>query len=127
MPAGDVRSQHAIGMRHADGEGVAKDPAEALKWLKLAAAQGLAIAQGSLGDFYFRGDIPRNAAEGVKWLRLAADQGDAKARFGLALSYASGEALPQDYAETVKWFRLAAAQGHKHAQHDLARILKAGG
>ena len=40
---------------YANGEGVVEDDAEAVRWYRLAADQGVAIAQHNLGLMYGRG------------------------------------------------------------------------
>jgi TPR repeat protein len=52
---GDARAQFDIGFMYAQGWGVAKDPAEAIKWYRKAANQGLQVAQHFLGMAYVRG------------------------------------------------------------------------
>ena len=52
------------------------DYASALRWYRLAADQGQAEAQFSLGRMYELGrGVPQEDAEAVQWYRLAADQG----------------------------------------------------
>jgi uncharacterized protein len=89
---------------------VPQDDAEALKWLRLAAAQGEAEAQHNLGNLYAEGrGVPQDYAEASKWFQLAAAQGHAWAQAILGGMYASGEGIPQDYVQAYKWFYLAAA------------------
>jgi uncharacterized protein len=55
------------------GQGVSEDFAEALKWFRLAAAQGYANAQYSLGIMYQNGEgIPRDYVQAYRWYDLAA-------------------------------------------------------
>jgi TPR repeat protein len=69
--------------------GVEKDEHEAAKWYRLAADQGHAVAQYSLGVCYSNGTgVVKDEREAVKWYRLAADQGyassiDALRRMGM--------------------------------------------
>ncbi|MEG1788763.1 MAG: tetratricopeptide repeat protein, partial [Kiritimatiellia bacterium] len=66
---------------YANGEGVARDEAEAVKWYRMAAAQGYAAAQYNLGVCYAKGEgVARDTVEAVKWYRKAAEQGDSKAK-----------------------------------------------
>ena len=68
-----------LGGMYADGRGVLKDDAEAVRWYRLAADQGLAVAQNSLGFMYANGEgVLKDDAEAVRWFRLAADQGDGR-------------------------------------------------
>jgi hypothetical protein len=51
-----------------NGRGVPQNNAEALKWLRLAAAQGDAEAQNNLGSMYGSGrGVPQDYAEALKW------------------------------------------------------------
>ena len=53
-----------------------EDDAEAVKWYRKAAEQGLASAQCYLGLRYdFGKGVPEDDAEAVKWYRKAAEQG----------------------------------------------------
>ena len=62
------------------GQGVAQDYAEAIRWYRLAAAQGDADAQFNLGLMFEKGqDVAKDKAEAIRWYRLAAAQGDADA------------------------------------------------
>lgn len=54
--AGDSRAQFNLGFLYVYGQGVAKDEAEAMHWLRLAADNGDVRAQLSLGFLYEPGD-----------------------------------------------------------------------
>ena len=99
-------------MMYASGEGVPEDDAEAVRWLRLAADQGLAEAAR-----WLRLAADQGLAEAAGWYRLLpADQGHAIAQYNLGWMYANGEGVPEDDAEAVRWYRLAADQGHADAQ-----------
>jgi hypothetical protein len=67
-----------------NGEGVAKDYAEAVRLCRLAVAQGLAIAQFNLGDKFEKGlGVAQDRAEAIRFYRLAAAQGQANATAAL--------------------------------------------
>ena len=102
---------------YANGEGVAQDLAEAVKWYRLAAEQGDARGQYSLGSMLAQGQgVPENGAEAAKWFRLAAEQGDAMGQYALGFMYDYGEGLPDDYVLAYAWYNLAAAQGNEVAR-----------
>lgn len=66
---------------YSKGRGVAKDDAEAVKWYRKAAEQGLATAQFNLGLKYERGEgVAKDHGKADKWLHKAADQGYAPAQ-----------------------------------------------
>ena len=57
-----------------EGKGVAQDCQEAIKWYRLAAEQGTAAAQTSLGQMYDNGKgVAQDYQEAVKWYRLSAE------------------------------------------------------
>ena len=97
--------------------GVPEDDAEAVRWCRKAAEQGLAAAQYMLGFMYAEGEgVPEDDAEAAKWFRKAAEQGDVEAQSRLGFMYVEGEGVPEDDAEAVRWYRKAAEQGLAHAQ-----------
>ena len=60
-----------LGVRYASGDGVPQDEAEAVRWYRLAADQGLASAQFNLAVSYGEGEgVPQDNAEAVRWYRL---------------------------------------------------------
>jgi hypothetical protein len=60
-----------------NGNGVRQDHAEALKWFRKAADQGLAVAQNNLGLMYAQGQgVPRDYVQAHMWFNLAASQGN---------------------------------------------------
>ena len=61
---------------YAEGKGVSKDEAEAVRWYRLAADQGHAEAQYFLGIMYADGrGVSKDEAEAVRWYRLAGGPG----------------------------------------------------
>ena len=99
---------------YGNGEGVAKDDAEAVKGFRKAADQGNASAQFNLGMRYDNGrGVAENDAQAVRWYRKAADQGNADAQNHLGVMYANGLGVPRSYAQAAKWFRKAADQGKR--------------
>ena len=104
---GHADSQFLLGKMYWMGQGVLKDPDQAIKWFKLSGAQGNAEAQFYLGSFYL---LPhRDIAEGVKWLRLSAEQGNQDAQWLLGKAYLQGDKeLPRDPVQAEMWLRLAA-------------------
>ena len=56
--------------------GVAKDTKKAVHWFRMAAEQGLRMAQFNLGVAYFEGEgVAKDTKEAVRWYRMAAKQG----------------------------------------------------
>ena len=54
------------------GQGVKQDSAEAVRWYRLAADKGYAIAQHNLGSIHSNGRyLPQDYVEAAKWFQLA--------------------------------------------------------
>ena len=101
-------------------EGVAKDQQEAVRWYRMAADQGDAAAQYSLGWAYNHGEgVAKDQQEAVRWWRMAAEQGYAVAQTNLGVAYDNGEGVAKDQQEAVRWYRMAADQGYAKAQYNL--------
>ena len=78
---GDADAQNELGFAYANGEGVVKNEAEAVKWYRKAADQGDADAQNNLGFMYGEGNgVVKDEIEGYKWFLLAGAQGDEDAK-----------------------------------------------
>ena len=121
--AGDPMAQKRMGDLYLEGNGVATNPAEAVRWYQLAAAQGLAPAQLNLGNAYLCGEgVPKNSVEGFRWCQLAARQNLAEAHYNLGFCYLAGEGIPQNQPEGFRLITLAAEQGLDRAQYTLGDI-----
>ena len=94
------------------------DYAEAVRWYREAAEQGLADAAFRLGFMYDSGnsyvlwmreqfhdqeafynagrDVPQNDAEALKWFHMAAEQGHALAQYYLDVMYVDDKGVPRD-------------------------------
>ena len=107
--AGDINAQVQLGVIYLRGDGVARDDAEAVKWLRKAADQDSPLAERYLAEMYFKGrGVPADNAEAAKWLRLAAEQGDAESEHNLAALYTQGLGVPRNMKEAANWMRKAA-------------------
>lgn len=80
----NAQTQFERGVAYVNGEGVQKDAAQGVAWIRKAAEQGLAQAQFNLGVFYYSGQgVPQDSAQALVWYRKAAEQGYANAQFNL--------------------------------------------
>ena len=102
---GDSRAQFKLGLCYANGHGVRKDYAEAMKWCRKAAEQGVTAAQVFVpgNDFVFGWEIQQVYASVVNQYRRAAEQGEEEAQFNLGCCYEQGQGVSQNYSESVKW------------------------
>jgi V8-like Glu-specific endopeptidase len=109
---GDARAQFNIGYMYANGWGVQRDLAEAIKWYRRAAEQGLEIAQHSLGVAYFNGEgIARDNAEAARWFKRAAEQGFSRSQYMLGTMYLDGRGVPKNLVQGYAWVVLAGRRG----------------
>jgi hypothetical protein len=80
---GKTNAQCNLGLCYQNGEGVEKDNAEAVKWLRearKATEQGLAEAQYNLGVYYDKGEgvekdskmVPQSSGTGIGWCKREA-------------------------------------------------------
>ena len=71
---GDPEAQYRLGRTYLDGQGTAKSPKQAARWLSSAADKGQYQAQAVLGAMLFKGEsVRRDAALGLMYLILARD------------------------------------------------------
>ncbi len=109
--AGIGRAQNNIGACFAEGLGVERDPALALRWLTLAAESGDPVGQRNLAALHFKGEgVVQSDAEAMRLYRLAAEQGDAPAQDMLSWMLLEG-GNPADRAEALRWAEAAAEAG----------------
>jgi TPR repeat protein len=95
---------------------VSQNYAEAAKWHRLAANQGLADAQFTLGFMYAHGQgVSQDYAEAVKWYQLAADQGYTLSQANLGNAYVRGQGAPRDFVRAYMWFSLSARKDNQGA------------
>jgi len=116
---GDAIAQYQVYRRYGLGDGVAKSPAEAGKWLKISAQSGYAPAQYALGNAYLLFKSPPTDADfvqAVKWWKAAAEQGHVDAMFWLGGAYMAGNGTEKDEKEALKWYLKGAEKGQGAAQ-----------
>jgi uncharacterized protein len=69
-----------LGNMYLEGKGVAKDEAEAARWLRRSADAGFRDAMNNLAGMYRDGrGVAQNESEAVRLFRKAADAGNANA------------------------------------------------
>jgi localization factor PodJL len=124
---GDPSAAYEIGVRFAEGRGVAANAAESARWFERAARAGLAPAQFRLGSLYEKGIGVRKDVDKAKRSYIAAaSQGNAKAMHNLAVLYAEGAGGKPDYQNAAQWFRKAAGYGVADSQYNLGILYARG-
>ena len=80
--AGDANAQQALGDRYRLGIGVKQNGAQAIRFYKMAAEQGVPEAQFALAEIYRYPEAGTpDYTEAARWYRRAADEGLPEAQF----------------------------------------------
>lgn len=81
---GDPNAQYNLGRMYFDGDGIKRNPRQAVAWLNYAAAKNHIEAQAVLGNILFRGDaeVPMQRARGLMLLTLARESAGADEKYG---------------------------------------------
>lgn len=112
---GNANAQWQLARIHRDGEGVAKDEAEALAWAHRAADGGHAEAMDFVGSAFLRGSlIKRQPAIALGYFTAAADRLP-QAAFNLGQCYFGAQGAPQDVPKALELWKKAAEGGHGRA------------
>jgi len=108
---GDLRAQVRLGFCYKNGnygQGVTKNPVEAVKWFRKAAEQGEPEGQSALAYCYYEGSgVIKDQAEAVKWYLKSAEQGSSHAQIKLGYCYYKGEGVTKDPVEAYAYFNVA--------------------
>ena len=124
---GDPGAAYEIGLRFAEGKGVAPNLDEAAKWYDRAAQAGVVPAIFRLGTFYEKGlSVKRDADIARRYYVQAAERGNAKAMHNLAVLDADGGGKGANYKSASQWFRKAADRGVADSQFNLGILYARG-
>jgi TPR repeat protein len=79
---GVPEAQYNLALMLFRGDGVARQPYQALQWMRRAGRNGVLAAQKAVGRLYMTGleEMGQDLQEAQAWLSLAAGRGDAEAR-----------------------------------------------
>ncbi|WP_022655681.1 tetratricopeptide repeat protein [uncultured Desulfovibrio sp.] len=135
---GDPFAQTTLGVCYELGEGVDKDPVQAVSWYEKAAQKGWAGGMVRLGKCYAAGlGIPRNEKKAAElWLQAATMQvvphsiqetHVQEARAALAHALRLGLGVPQDTEKALNTAMPAAHWGLPEAEYEVAMCLLAEG
>ncbi len=100
------------------------DLTKASELYELAAAQGHAEAQHSLGFMHHHGlGVRKNFKLADEYYRMAAEQGHFKAQANLGVLHYFGEGGREpDYAKARRWWESAANSGQPNAQYNMGLL-----
>src|SRR6516165_9570183 len=124
---GDAAAAYEVGLRFAEGKGIAANYDEAAKWFDRAAQAGVVPAIFRLGTFYEKGlAVRRDVDIARRYYLQAAGRGNAKAMHNLAVLDADGGGKGANYDSAVQWFRKAADRGVADSQYNLGILYARG-
>ena len=107
---GNPVAAYVLGRMYIAGQGVPRDSAEGMKWLRLAAEHGEPNAEIQLAARYEAGvGVPQSDEEAFLWYRKAAGRGSAVAQLHVGVMYAGGRGVAQDRVKAHVWLNLATA------------------
>lgn len=124
---GDAGAQLELAILFRDGgEGVKRDPAEAMRWAHAAADQGHAGAQDFVGWMYFTGSgVERNATLAAAYFQSAAEE-SAQAAWNLGQCLFAAQGVEQDVGKALAMWEKAAGMGHGRAASTAAMMWLSG-
>ena len=124
---GDAGAAFEIGVRYAEGKGVAQDYTTAATWYERAAQGGIVPATFRLGTLHEKGlGVKKDAAAARGYYLQAAEKGSAKAMHNLAVLDADGGGAGPNYKSASQWFRKAAERGVADSQFNLGILYARG-
>jgi localization factor PodJL len=124
---GDPTAAYEIGVRFAEGKGVATNYDEAAKWYDRAAQAGVVPAIFRLGTLYEKGlSVTKDVDIARRYYLQAAERGNAKAMHNLAVLDADGGGKGANYKNASQWFRKAADRDVADSQFNLGILYARG-
>jgi localization factor PodJL len=124
---GDPGAAFEIGVRYAEGKGVAQDYTTAATWYERAAQNGIVPATFRLGTLYEKGlGVKKDIDTARGYYLQAAEKGSAKAMHNLAVLDADGGGAGPNYKSASQWFRKAAERGVADSQFNLGILYARG-
>jgi localization factor PodJL len=124
---GDAAAAFEVGVRYAEGKGVAVNHAEAAKWYDRAARAGVVPAMFRLGTLHEKGlGVARDLDAARRYYMQAAERDNAKAMHNLAVLDADGGGKGANYTSAAQWFRKAAERGVADSQFNIGILYARG-
>ena len=106
------------------GQGVSKDMAEAVRWMRRAAKNGDPNAQFNMAVCYTKGDGVRHSLEkAVEWYKRGAENGHYPSQGRLGHMYYVGEGVKKDRVQAYLWLSLAGQHGIGSALSELEKVV----
>ncbi|MBT1077041.1 tetratricopeptide repeat protein [Geobacter grbiciae] len=121
---GDAGAAFRLALMFLDGTGVARNPAESVRFMKIAAERGHVRAQYFLGTLFHEGvGVKQDQKEAARWIARAAAGGNAEAQYAYGLLLLSGDGVPVDKVAAMGWLGKASRQGSRGARDVLRQLV----
>ncbi|CAG0952517.1 Secretory immunoglobulin A-binding protein EsiB [Geobacteraceae bacterium] len=121
---GDASASFRLALMLLNGTGVARNTAEAARFMKMAAERGHVQAQYSLGTLYYEGTgVKQDRKQAAGWIARAAAGGDAEAQYAYGMLLLSGDGVPVDKVQAMDWLGKASRQGSAGARDVLRQLV----
>ena len=115
-------AKYKLGKLFLSGDGVEKDIAKAVEWLKQAALEENEFAEYALGRIYLKGaEVEKDDVVAEEYLLKAANRGNKYAAYLLGKEYLSGETFGKDAENAEKYLLKAAEHDNKFAEYILGK------
>jgi hypothetical protein len=115
---GSGDAQYHLALLYRDGEGVARDYAQARHWFQLSATQGYKGAANELGLLHMNGQGGQVDYPTALRLFTKASQFSSAALFNVGLMHEMGRGVEKSALEACAWYTVAAEQGSKGAPRE---------
>ena len=123
----DCEAQALLGQILLDGRGIQQDSALALKWFKVAAGRGHAMAANMVGRCFEHGwGTVADATQAARWYQLAATRGLDWGLYNWANLLATGRGVMQDIPHAFQLYLQAANMGHAKSMNLVGRYYEEG-
>ena len=125
--AGVASAQFDLSQAYENGQVIAVDPRESIRWLRIAAQNGHSGALFRLGLAFQRGiAVDQDSRAAVECFLKGAEQGNDQCQCALADAYRDGRGVTKDEGTAVSWYTKAAEQGSASAQYRLGKMYRYG-
>ena len=121
---GDAEGMMDFGMVLFTGEGVTRDPVEALQWVEKAATLEHPGALSALGTFYLKGSegYNKDTSKGLEMLQKAYLNDSAEAAFLLGMVYLQGHDVPRNIPLGIEHLKSASKNDLLIASYHLGML-----
>lgn len=123
----DPMALHYMGIKYAFGQGIARDPKEAMKWYLKATEHNITKAWHSIGQLQQSGQgTKQDYKKAMESYRKAAVDEDEGAMFSIGSLYVNGLGVEINNTIGADWYRKAAKQNSTDAMYNLGLMYQEG-